>query len=111
MNELDQELREDALDAVMEVCDETIIYRRFFKGEYDVATSRTVAPPPEEFAIYALKDSFSYQTLGAGMGGDSVIEASDILVSVPAVQLDFTPEAMDELDFDGATWVIKGKRA
>ena len=112
MSQLAQELRKEALEAIKEFCPEPLIYRRFHKGEYDPETRQAVdEQPPELIPIYANTNEFSYRDLGTALGGGNTIEMGDILLSVPAIQLGFSPALGDELDFDGLTWVVKGKRA
>jgi hypothetical protein len=109
MNEIDQDAMEAALDAVMDVAPEPIVYRRMLHNGYDAETG-TMAPMCEELDIYALKNGFGLQALGSSMGAGSVIEVGDINVTAPASQFSFEPSLGDQLIFDGKTWTIKGKR-
>jgi hypothetical protein len=106
---LDRELLKTALREVKGVCREPIVYRRKTGGEMDLDAGKS-EQDIKEIPIYATKNGFSLQTLGTGFQSGSVIEASDILLTVPAIQFDFVPEAGDEVEFDDVAWVIKGKR-
>jgi hypothetical protein len=110
MNELDQGLLEDALETVKDVCEEPIPYTRFAYGEHDTEKGMTERMP-ETFPIYAIKNGFSLQSLGASFGAGSAVEAHDINVMAPASQFKHEPAIGDQLEFDGRVWIVKGKRA
>ena len=106
MNETDRDLLEDALDAVKDVCTDTLTYRRRFKGEYDPETRRTDTPPSIETQVFALKKAAGANDFIAG----TTVEAGDVALTVPAAQIDFQPAPGDEMDFEGKTWTVKAAR-
>ena len=101
MNALDNRLRKLVLKAVRKVCTEPVTYRRHTEGEYDPDT-RTAAPGFQEFKVFALANS------GGADEGKGGLEAGEMKLSLPAVQLPFEPSVGDEIGIDSVTWKVVG---